>query len=195
MIMINDVLVTDEVVEEHFLCNLNACKGACCWEGDFGAPLEKEEMFILEEIYDKVGPFLRPEGRAAIEREGLYTYIEEAKEYATTLIDGGPCAYMTYDRNGIAQCGIEQAYNAGEIDFRKPVSCHLYPIRIERNPQSGFEVLQYDRWDICSAACNLGAKERLPIYRFVKDALIRKYGEEFYEALEGAIRYREGREG
>lgn len=195
MIMINDVLVTDEVVEEHFLCNLNACKGACCWEGDFGAPLEKEEMFILEEIYDKVGPFLRPEGRAAIEREGLYTYIEEAKEYATTLIDGGPCAYMTYDRNGIAQCGIEQAYNAGEIDFRKPVSCHLYPIRIERNPQSGFEVLQYDRWDICSAACSLGAKERLPIYRFVKDALIRKYGEEFYEALEGAIRYREGREG
>lgn len=195
MIMINDVLVTDEVVEEHFLCNLNACKGACCWEGDFGAPLEKEEMFILEEIYDKVGPFLRPEGRAAIEREGLYTYIEEAKEYATTLIDGGPCAYMTYDRNGIAQCGIEQAYNAGEIDFRKPVSCHLYPIRIERNPQSGFEVLQYDRWDICSAACSLGAKERLPIYRFVKDALIRKYGEEFYEALEGAVRYREGREG
>jgi hypothetical protein len=183
------------VVREHFLCNLNACKGACCWEGDFGAPLEKEEMYLLEEIYDKIGPFLRPEGRAAIEREGLYAYIEEAKEYATTLIDGGPCAYMTYDQNGIAQCGIEQAYNAGEIDFRKPVSCHLYPIRIERNPQSGFEVLQYDRWEICSAACSLGAKEQLPIYRFVKDALIRKYGAEFYEALEGAVRYREGKEG
>lgn len=195
MIMINDVLVTDEVVEEHFLCNLNACKGACCWEGDSGAPLEKEEMYILESIYDKVGPFLRPEGRAAIEREGLYTYVEEVKEYATPLIDNGPCAYMTYDQNGIAQCGIEQAYNAGEIDFRKPVSCHLYPIRIERNPQSGFEVLQYDRWEICSAACSLGAKEQLPIYRFVKDGLIRKYGAEFYEALEGAVRYREGREG
>lgn len=195
MILINDVLVTDEVVQEYFLCNLKACKGACCWEGDFGAPLEKEEMYLLEEIYEKIAPFLQPEGRAAIEREGLYTYIEEAKEYATTLIDGGPCAYMTYDQNGIAQCGIEQAYNAGEIDFRKPVSCHLYPIRIERNPQSGFEVLQYDRWEICSAACSLGAKEQLPIYQFVKEALIRKYGAEFYEALEGAVRYREGKEG
>lgn len=191
MIMINDVLVTDEVVQEHFLCNLNACKGACCWEGDSGAPLEKEELHILEQIYDKVKPFLRPEGLRAIEQDGVYSYFEEAKEYGTTLVNNGACAYMTYDQYGIAQCGIEQAHNAGEIDFKKPVSCHLYPIRIERNPHSGLDILQYDRWDICTAACTLGAKEQLPIYRFVKDALIRKYGEAFYEALDETVKHRD----
>jgi len=97
---------------------------------------------------------------------------------------------MTYDQTGVAQCGIEQAYNEGEISFKKPVSCHLYPIRVVQNPQSRLDILQYDRWDICTAACSLGAKEQLPIYRFVKDALIRKYGEDFYEALDGAVKYR-----
>lgn len=190
MIMINDTLVTAEVVEEYFLCNLNACKGACCWEGDFGAPLEKEELAILDEVYPKVKPFLSAEGRTAIDRDGTYTYVKQVKEYGTTLIDNGACAFMTYDQQGIAQCGIEQAYNAGEIDFKKPVSCHLYPIRIERNEQSGIDILQYDRWDICSAACSLGEKQQLPLYRFVKDALIRKYGADYYETLEGAVRYR-----
>ena len=190
MIMINDTLVTAEVVEEYFLCNLSACKGACCWEGDFGAPLEEEELAILEDIYPKVKPFLSLEGRAAIEQDGAYTYVEEVKEYGTTLIDNGACAFMTYDKEGVAQCGIEQAYNAGEVNFKKPVSCHLYPIRIERNTQSGIDILQYDRWDICSAACSLGNKEQLPLYRFVKDALIRKYGADYYEALEGAVQHR-----
>jgi len=190
MIMINDVLVTAEVVEEYFLCNLNACKGACCWEGDSGAPLSRAELHTLEQIYPKVKPFLLKEGQAVIEQEGVYTYFEEVKEYGTPLIDNGPCAYMTYDEAGVAQCGIEQAYNEGQISFKKPVSCHLYPIRIVQNPQSGLDILQYDRWDICTAACSLGAKEQLPIYRFVKDALIRKYGEDFYEALDGAVKYR-----
>lgn len=188
MIMISNVLVQDEVVAEHFLCNLSACKGACCWEGDFGAPLEAAELSTLERIYEQVKPFLRPEGRAAIEEQGVYVYVEEAKEYATTLVDNGPCAYMTYDGSGIAQCGIEQAYKAGATDFKKPVSCHLYPVRVEQHPHSGLEMLRYDRWDICSAACTLGAKEQLPLYRFVKDALIRKYGAEFYEALDATAR-------
>lgn len=186
MIMINHTLVSEEVVQEHFLCNLDACKGACCWEGDYGAPLEEEELRTLESIYDDIKPFLRPEGRAVIEREGLYAYVEEAKEYATPLIDHGPCAYMTYDRDGVAQCGIEKAYKAGATDFRKPISCHLYPIRVKRNAQSGLELLEYDRWEICSAACTLGAREQLPIYRFVREALIRKYGADFYEALDAA---------
>ncbi len=190
MIIIEEVLIAEEVVTEQFMCNLQACKGACCWEGDSGAPLEKEELETLKQIHEKVKPFLRPEGREALERQGPYVYFEEAREYGTTLVNNGACAYMTYDGNGVAQCGIEETYNAGLINFKKPLSCHLYPIRIKQNPQSGLAFMEYDRWDICSAACSKGAEEKIPVYRFVKDGLIRKYGEEFYEALEGASAYR-----
>ena len=185
--MINDILVTDEVVEEQFMCNLNACKGACCWEGDFGAPLEKAELDILEHIYDQIKSFLTAKGRAVIEEEGAYVYYTEPKEYGTPLVENAACAYMTYSELGIAQCGIENAFRAGLTDFRKPVSCQLYPIRVKENPHSGLKVLEYDRWDICSAACTRGEQEKMPVYLFVKEALIRKYGEEFFSALEGAI--------
>ncbi|GJM34883.1 MAG: hypothetical protein DHS20C18_38840 [Saprospiraceae bacterium] len=186
MIIVQDILISDDVVEEQFLCNLTSCKGACCWEGDFGAPLEPEEMATLEHIYDKVKPFLSPAGIAVIEAEGTYVYQQETQDYATPLIDGGPCAYMTYDKLGIAKCGIETAYKAEAIDFKKPISCHLYPIRISKSPESGFEALNYDRWDICSAACDLGKKEQLPVFQFLKEAIIRKYGPDFYEELEAA---------
>lgn len=176
-------------MKEHFLCNLNACKGACCWEGDYGAPLTKEELETLENIYEDVKPFLRPEGIAAIEEQGHYTYFKEPRIYGTTLINNSACAYLTYDELGIAKCGIEQAYRAGKTNFYKPVSCHLYPIRIEENPTNGFDTLEYDRWDICSAACTLGKKEKMPVYKFVKDGLVRKYGEDFYEELEAAAEY------
>lgn len=188
MIIIEDVLISEDIVNEQFVCNLKACKGACCWEGDWGAPLEKAELATLEHIYDEVKPFLRKEGIAVIEKEGLFTYYQEPKEYGTPLLDNGACAYMTYDELGIAQCGIEQAYKAGKTDFKKPVSCHLYPIRVKENHQQGFDSLEYDEWEICSAACSLGKKEQVPVYQFVKDALIRKYGNDFYEALDGAAK-------
>ncbi len=189
MILIEDKIVSDDVVEKQFICNLDACKGACCWEGDSGAPLEKEEMKILEEIYDKVKPFLTADGIKAIEEIGLYTYYNEAKEYGTPLIDNAACAYLTYEANGIAKCGIEKAYEAGVIDFKKPISCHLYPVRT--TTYEGFEAVNYDKWDICSAACTLGKKHQMPVYKFVKDALIRKYGESFYEALDAAAQFEE----
>lgn len=190
MLMIGDVLISDDVIREQFLCNLNACKGACCWEGDLGAPLEPEERFTLERIYEAVKPFLSPAGQAVIEHEGLYTYDKESDSYAAPLIDGdGPCAYMVYDDQGIAKCGIEQAYTAGKTDFKKPLSCHLYPIRASLDRRVGMQVLNYDRWDICSAACELGRQQQLPVYRFLKEALIRKYGEAFYEELDAAAKH------
>ena len=168
MLMIGDILISDDVVSEQFICNLDACKGACCWEGDYGAPLEQEELRTLERIYDDIRPFLSPAGRAVIESEGPYTYYEgDAQEFGTPLINNGPCAYMTYDENGVAQCGIERAYKAGATDFKKPISCHLYPIRVERH----------------------GAKKhQMPVYQFLKEALIRKYGEGFYHQLDAAAK-------
>lgn len=189
MIIIQDKIVSDELVEEQFLCNLEACKGACCWEGDAGAPLEDEELPIIENIQAQIAPYLSPAGQAAIQQEGIYTFDEEDETFRTPLIDNGPCAYMTLDQTGKAQCGIEQAWQDGKIDFRKPVSCHLYPIRITSNPATGFEALNYDRWDICSAACEKGKAANLPIYRFVKEALIRKYGADFYDELDQYATY------
>ncbi len=189
MLIIKDKLVSDDIVEKNFICNLNACKGACCVEGDSGAPLEDEEMRILTDIYKDVEPYLTSEGKAAIKESGLSVYYKESEEFGTPLIDNGPCAFVTYDKSGMALCGIEQAYYDGKTDFKKPISCHLYPIRVEKNPESGFEALNYDKWDICKAACQLGNKEKVPIYVFLKEALIRKYGEEFYEELDATAKY------
>lgn len=191
MLIIQEVLIQEDIVKEKFLCQLDACKGACCWEGDWGAPLEDDEIRILEDQHDKIKPFLDKKGIAVIENQGVATWYEEPEEYGTSLLDNGACAYMTIDKEGTAHCGIEQAYNAEAIDFKKPISCHLYPIRIESKPALNFEAMNYDRWDICSAACSNGKKAKLPVYRFAKDALIRKYGQEFYEELDAAAQHLE----
>jgi Protein of unknown function (DUF3109) len=188
VILVQDKLVSDELIEEKFICNLTACKGACCWEGDSGAPLEEDELAILEEIFEKVKPYLSPAGIYAIEKQGKYIKDKEG-DYGTTLIDNGPCAYMTLTSEGISQCGIERAWKEGVIDWKKPISCHLYPIRVNKNEEIGFEALNYDRWNICSAACTLGEKEQVPVYQFLKDAIIRKYGEDFYDELDGAAQF------
>ncbi|MBK7937585.1 MAG: DUF3109 family protein [Lewinellaceae bacterium] len=189
MIIVQDILVSDDVVEQQFVCNLNACKGACCWEGDYGAPLETSELPILDSIYEQVKPFLSPAGIAVLESQGRFVRFERTEEWVTPLINNGPCAYMTFDTRGIAQCGIEQAWKSGRVDFQKPVSCHLYPIRVEKNEEIGFEALNYHEWDICSAACDLGKSAQVPVYQFVKDALIRKYGQDFYDELDGAAQF------
>jgi Protein of unknown function (DUF3109) len=195
MLIIQEILVSDEVIKQHFLCNLTACKGACCWEGDFGAPLEDAEREILDKEYEAIKPFLTEAGKAVIEQEGKYSWYEEPKEFGTPLIQKAACAYMTYNELGIAQCGIEQAHKAGATNFLKPISCHLYPIRVNKDEALGFEALNYDRWDICKAACSLGKKEKLPLYRFVKNAIIRKYGADFYEELDAAATYQSNPKG
>jgi hypothetical protein len=189
MLIIQDKLVSDDVVQEQFICNLSACKGACCWEGDLGAPLDEDELPQLAAIFEAVKPYLSPAGIAAIEAQGTSVWNGEEEGYATPLIDNGPCAYMILDGSGTAQCGIERAWKAGLAEFRKPISCQLYPIRINKNDIAGFEALNYDRWDICSAACTKGAEEQVPVYVFLRDAIVRKYGQDFYDELDAAAQF------
>ncbi|WP_010249907.1 DUF3109 family protein [Myroides injenensis] len=180
MFQIGKTIVSEEVLEKEFVCNLSACKGQCCIDGDAGAPVEEAEVDIMNEIYDKVKPFLRPEGIEAIASQGT-TIIGEDGEYETPLIEGGECAYVIYE-NQMALCGIEKAYNEGLIDWKKPISCHLYPIRIKEF--SSFSAVNYDKWHICSDACVLGKELQVPVYKFLKAPLIRKYGEDWYTELE-----------
>jgi hypothetical protein len=181
MIAIGKALVSEDVIEKQFVCDLHACKGACCVKGDYGAPLEKEELPIMEEIYEKVKPYLREEGIKAIEKQGKYLLYEK-KEWVTPLVKGKECAYTIFEK-GIAKCGIEKAYYEGKIEWKKPISCHLYPIRITKQ-KNGMEAVNYDRWNICNPACKLGDSLKVPVFKFLKDSLIRQYGEDWYKQLE-----------
>lgn len=181
MFQLGKTIVSEDIIENDFVCNLSACSGACCVAGDAGAPLEENEKAILDEIYPKVKPFLREEGIRAIEKQGTYI-IQDEGEIETPLIDGGDCAYVVFDDKGIAKCGIEKAYNQGVIDWKKPISCHLYPIRVK--DYSEFSAVNYHRWPICDDACSFGKELQVPVYKFVKEALIRKFGEEWFSELE-----------
>jgi len=181
MFQLGKTIVSEDIIKKDFACNLSACKGACCIDGDAGAPLEKEEAKILEGIYTKIKPFLREEGIKAIESQGKYITTVEG-ELETPLINGADCAYVIFDEHKTALCAIEEAYNQGEVTWKKPVSCHLYPIRVK--DYSEFSAVNYDQWDICDDACTLGKELQVPVYKFVKEALIRKFGEDWYMELE-----------
>ncbi len=181
MFQLGKTIISEDIIEKEFVCNLTSCKGICCVEGDAGAPLEKEEAKILEDIYPKVKPFLSDKGIKAIEEQG--TWIKnDFDELETPLIDDAACVYTIFDQNGAAKCGIEEAYNNGEVDWKKPISCHLYPIRIRK--YSDFSAINYHKWEICDDACSLGKELQVPIYKFLKHALIRKFGESWYKELE-----------
>lgn len=190
MIVIDDKTISDDVVEEQFVCDLAACKGACCTAGDFGAPLDKSELQILDDIYPKVKPYLTPEGIATIEKDGKYVFVKENKEWSTTLMNKTEgCSWLVRDKHGVVGCGIEQAYNDGVIDWKKPISCHLYPIRITKYKQ--YDAVNYERWHVCKAACKNGKALKVPVYKFLKEALIRKYGADFYKTLELTVQHME----
>lgn len=181
MFQIGKTIVSEDIIEKDFLCNLSACKGACCVDGDAGAPLEANEAVILENIYPIIKPYLRKESIEAIETQGTHIVTEDG-ELETPLIDGADCAYVIFDEKNTALCAIEEAYNQGEVDWKKPVSCHLYPVRIK--DYSEFSAVNYDHWEICDAACSLGKELQVPVYKFVKEALIRKFGTDWYAELE-----------
>ena len=181
MIAIDNILLSDEIVEEEFVCDLSRCKGGCCVDGDCGAPLTQEETTILAEIYPAVTPYLNPDYIPHIQEQGTHT-VDPEYGYVTPTVNGGICAYGYYDEEGIVKCAIEKAWKEGKIDFRKPISCHLYPIRITTIP--GYENVNYEpRKTLCKPACKLGRKLKVPVYQFLKEPLIRKYGEEFYDTL------------
>ncbi|WP_018478305.1 DUF3109 family protein [Pontibacter roseus] len=180
MIVLQNTVISDDIRENFFVCNLEKCKGACCVEGDLGAPLEGDELAILEQNYDIIKPYMSDEGRQAIEEQGHYI-IDFEGDYSTPTIGDRECAYAIYDENKVLKCAIEQAYYDGKIGWKKPISCHLYPIRITK--YDGFEALNYDRWSICAAACNFGQELGVRVYQFLKEPLIRKYGEGWYNEL------------
>ena len=181
MFQIGKTIVSEEIIENEFVCNLSACKGACCIDGEAGAPLEEKELKVLMDNYSKIKPFLTKKGKKAIKEQGLFLTVNG--DYETPLTpDDDSCVYITYDEKGIAKCGIEEAYNQGVIDFKKPVSCHLYPVRVQ--DYSEFAAVNYHKWHICNDACTLGRELQVPVYKFVKEALIRKFGRHWYAELE-----------
>ncbi|MDT7831290.1 DUF3109 family protein [Flavobacteriaceae bacterium S356] len=181
MFQLRKTIVSEDLFEKDFVCNLSACKGACCIDGEAGAPLTEEETKKLEDIYPQVKPLLRKEGIEAIEKEGTWI-TSDFDELETPLINHKECAYVIFDDKKTALCGIEEAYNQGIIDWKKPISCHLYPVRVKE--YSEFSAVNYNKWGICDDACTLGKELQVPVYKFVKEALIRKFGESWYEELE-----------
>lgn len=183
MVEIDGKLISSDVFQKRFVCDLNACKGACCVEGDAGAPLELEEVDALEEAIDDIKPFMRPEGIYAVDKNGVF-YMDIDNEPVTTLVNGKECAFVYFDENGITKCAIEKAHREGKTSVHKPISCHLYPIRTKQ--LSEFEAVNYHEWPICKPACDCGDKLDVPVYKFLKEPIIRKWGEEFFKQMEAA---------
>ena len=184
MIAIDNVLISDAVVEAQFVCDLMKCKGGCCEDGDAGAPLEKEELQIINDIYETVKPYLTEEGIRWIEKHGRYQYDRDFG-WVTPTINNKMCVYGHRDQYGIIKCGIEQAYRDGKIEFKKPISCHLYPVIVNKGKKGAFDRVNYEpRETLCNPACVQGKKLKVPVYQFLKDPIVRQFGEEFSKALE-----------
>tara|TARA_B100000809_G_C15089508_1_gene512659 strand:- start:49 stop:633 length:585 start_codon:yes stop_codon:yes gene_type:complete len=180
MIQINDTVVSEILLEKKFVCNLDKCMGACCIEGDAGAPLEIDELEKLENVLPHVKEYLSEKNIAALEKD-LYT-VDSDGEFVTQLVDGKECAFVFYDQKGITKCSIEQAHLDGKTDFKKPISCHLFPVRL--NTYDSFIAVNYAHWDICDDACSFGEQLGVKTYQFLKEPLIRRFGQEWFEELE-----------
>lgn len=181
MVQIDDVVISLDVFTQKFICNLDACKGECCIEGDAGAPVEEDEVAELEKVLPIVWDALSPEAKAVIDQQGV-CYRDSDGDLVTSIVNGKDCVFTCYDERGYCYCAIEKAYREGRVDFYKPVSCHLYPIRV--GSYGPYRAVNYHRWDVCKAAVILGRKENVPVYKFLKEPLIRKFGKDWYAELE-----------
>jgi hypothetical protein len=181
LIEIKDKVASLSLFENKFVCDLNACKGACCIEGDSGAPITEEEIAILEDDLEKIKPYMRQEGIDTVDKSGVF-YMDWDNEAVTTLVNGKECAFVNFDKNNIAKCAIEQAHKEGKTSFKKPISCHLYPIRVQKF--NDFEALNYSEWKICEPACACGSKLDVKVFKFLKEPIIRAFGEDFYQEME-----------
>ena len=179
MFVVEEILVSDQVADAPFACNLGACLGGCCVQGDSGAPLEEEEVEVIEQILPRVRKYLRPEALKVIDTQGSWERTRDGG-YATSCVDDAECVFVTYEGN-VAKCGIEKAYREGRVDFQKPISCHLYPIRIER--YGDVETLNYEQIPLCDSGRAHGCRLDLQLADFLREPLIRKYGETWYEAF------------
>jgi len=186
MIIVGNTLVSEDLFDQQFVCDLNACKGACCIEGESGAPLEKEELLLIEENLEAVKPFMRKEGIDVVDKDGPYT-VDADGEFVTSLVGNhGECVFVTFDEKGIAKCALEEAYNSGKTNWKKPISCHLYPIRLANLKE--YVAVNYHRWQVCEPACACGKSLKVPVYRFLREPLIRRFGEEWFAQLEEVAR-------
>ena len=184
MIAIDNVLISDEIVNEQFVCDLAKCKGACCVDGDAGAPLQNDELDKLNQVFDKVLPYLNSESKMELERQGRYVYDREFG-WVTPTINSKVCVYGIKDSNGIVKCGIEQAYIDGKIKWKKPISCHLFPVTVKKSRHGNTIYVNYEpREDHCKPGCVLGKRLKVPVYVFLKEPLVRRFGQKFYDALE-----------
>ena len=183
MLEIGRTIVSLDILEKHFLCDLLKCKGACCVEGDSGAPLTDDEAIAIEQHYPVFEKYLPESHRAEVKKQG-FSIIDSDGDLVTPLVNNRQCAYAFTDEKGILKCAIEKVYLEGKIPFRKPVSCHLFPIRITQYQR--FDAVNYQQLDICQPGRECGAGEKLPLYKFLREPLIRKYGKEWYEQLEYA---------
>jgi len=186
VIIIDNKQISDDVVETQFVCDLAKCKGGCCEDGDAGAPLDKDELTIIEELYETVKPYLTKSSIKEIEEKGKYVYDREFGWVTPTLeSDNEICVYAIREKNGMIKCAFEQAYYDGVISWKKPISCHLYPITIKKGKYGNYDRINYEpREHLCSPGCALGEKLKFPTYEFLKEPIIRKYGQEFYDALD-----------
>ena len=184
MILIDDTIISDDLVQTKFCCNLIACKGACCIEGDAGAPLDDEEISILEDYIDLIKPYMVEEGVEVIEKNGVFDYDADGN-FVTPLINDRECAFV-YFKNNITYCAIEKAWLEKKIDFRKPISCHLYPVRLSEI--NNMTAVNYHEWSVCKPARKKGNELGLPLYKFLKDPLIRKFGETWFQKLDKEVK-------
>lgn len=180
MFQIGDAIVALDIIEENFLCNLSTCKGECCVEGDSGAPLEDSEVKKLEEVLPIVWNDLSDEAKSIINKQGV-AYKDSDGEMVTSIVNGKDCVFTYYDDQSVCKCTIEKAYKSGKTDFYKPISCHLYPIRLQRYHE--FTAVNYHRWRVCKAAVELGNAKNLKIYQFLKEPLIKRFGKGWYDEL------------
>ena len=185
MIAIDNTLISEDIIQKKFVCDLNACKGACCVQGESGAPLDEKETKILETVFPKVKPYMVEKGIKAVEKQGKFI-IDSDGDFVTPLVGKEKeCAYVFFDDSGVAKCAIEQAWLEKKIDWQKPISCHLYPVRITH--YKNYDAVNYHKWKVCKPACECGEKLSVPIYKFVKTALIRKYGDKWFKKLEKSV--------
>ena len=181
MFVIGDTLVSLDVLEKEFCCDLDKCRGCCCIEGDAGCPVTDEELKQIEQLLPDLLPQMTPEAREVVAQQGL-SYLDPSGERVLSIVNGKDCVFARTDHNGWCYCLIEKAYNAGKIDFKKPISCHLYPIRLTQVGE--YTGVEYHRWDICHCARQKGKKLHLPLYQFLKEPLIRRFGQAWYNELE-----------
>jgi hypothetical protein len=181
MILLEDKIISEEIFSTDFICHLEKCKGACCIEGDSGAPLDSDEVLKIQEMLEQILPYMEPLQKELLQKTGFHENDEDG-DIVTTCLPSGECVFTKRNEQGILECGIENAFLSGKSNFRKPISCHLYPIRLSK--VGNYTAINYHKWDICNAACQLGQENQMPLFRFLKDALIRAFGSDFYQSLE-----------